>query len=309
MKYLPVTAFLALGVIWGSNFVYMKLAAELISPAQIVLLRVASGFLPLAIYAYFQGALKLAHLKHTGHFVVMSLLATVIYYYGFAKGTSLLPSGVAGALSGAIPIFALLISMLLPSGEAVSIKRLLGLAAGLSGVILIARPFSGEAAATNVEGVIYMVSGSLSVGASFIYARKYIVPLNISSAALTTYQLGLSLIILCIITDYSGMASINADLHAAAGVFLGLGLLGTGLAYLIYYYLIAQWGAVSASSVTYIPPVVALLIGSILMGEDIGAIEYVATGLIVIAVMLINQKTHNTVTRPMPSKQLTPEEQ
>ncbi|WP_344954906.1 DMT family transporter [Zobellella aerophila] len=308
MKYLPVMAFLALGVIWGSNFVYMKLAAELISPAQIVLLRVASGLLPIALYAYFKGGLKLAHLKHSRHFLVMSLLATVIYYYGFAKGSSLLPSGVAGALSGTIPVFALLMGMLLLSGEPVSIKRVLGLVAGFSGILLIARPFSDDVAATNLEGVVYMISGSLSVGASFIYARKYIVPLNISSAALTTYQLGLSLLILCIITDYNGIANINDDLHAMAGVLLGLGLLGTGLACLIYYYLIDQWGAVSASSVTYIPPLVALLIGSTLMGEDIGAIEYLATGLIFAAVLLINQKTRNTVAEPMPGKRLVPED-
>ncbi|MFP2768965.1 DMT family transporter [Oceanisphaera sp. KMM 10153] len=309
MKYLPVTAFLALGMIWGSNFVYMKLAAELISPAQIVLLRVASGFLPLAIYAYFKGALKLAHLRHSGHFFVMSLLATLVYYYGFAKGTSLLPSGVAGALSGTIPIFSLLMAILLLVDEQVSIKRVLGLLVGFSGVILIARPFSGDVADTNIEGVVYMILGSLSVGASFIYAKKFIMPLNISSAALTTYQLGLSLMLLSIFTDYQGIAHITHDLHAATGVILGLGLLGTGLAYLIYYYLIGKWGAVSTSSVTYIPPVVALLIGSMLMDENIGAIEYAATGLIFIAVMLINQKTHKTAAHPIHSKKLTPEEQ
>lgn len=294
MKYLTIIAFWSLGIIWGSNFIYMKMASELITPSQIVFLRVAFGFLPIAIYAYLKGALKLSDFKHARHFFVMSLLATTIYYYGFAKGTSLLLSGVAGTLSGTIPIFSLLLALIFLSEESATKNRMMGLLAGFSGVILIAQPFSGDLATTNIEGVIYMVLGSLSVGASFIYAKKYIIPLQMSSAALTTYQLGFSLVSLCVITDFSGIENIGDDLHAAAGMVLGLGLLGTGLAYLIYYFIIEKLGAVTASSVTYIPPVVALMIGSGIIGEDIGAIEYIATGLIFIAIMLINKKAQHS---------------
>lgn len=294
MKYLTIIAFWSLGIIWGSNFIYMKMASELITPSQIVFLRVAFGFLPIAIYAYLKGALKLSDFKHARHFFVMSLLATTIYYYGFAKGTSLLLSGVAGTLSGTIPIFSLLLALIFLSEEPATKNRMMGLLAGFSGVILIAQPFSGDLATTNIEGVIYMVLGSLSVGASFIYAKKYIIPLQMSSAALTTYQLGFSLVSLCVITDFSGIENIGDDLHAAAGMVLGLGLLGTGLAYLIYYFIIEKLGAVTASSVTYIPPVVALMIGSGIIGEDIGAIEYIATGLIFIAIMLINKKAQHS---------------
>ena len=97
MKQLPMILFWALGIIWGSNFIYMKLAAVHITPLQIVFWRVAFGFIPVAIYAYFKGTLKLTHAKHIGHFLVMAVIATIAYYYGFAKGTSLLFSGVAGA--------------------------------------------------------------------------------------------------------------------------------------------------------------------------------------------------------------------
>ncbi len=305
MKYLPVVAFWSLGVIWGSNFIYMKMASELITPSQIVLLRVAFGFIPIAVYAYLTGTLKLVHIRHAGHFFVMSLLATVIYYYGFAKGTSLLLSGVAGALSGTIPIFALLLALLFLTEETVTTKRVLGLVAGVSGVVLIARPFSGEIASTNIEGVIYMVTGSLSIGASFIYARKYIVPLQIPSAALATYQLGMSLAILCLITDFSGIGKITDDLHAMTGMVLGLGLLGTGLAYFIYYFIIEKLGAVSAASVTYIPPVVALIIGAVIVGEDIGVTEYFATGLIFLAIFLLNRKAPDKTAHPSYAKRLT----
>jgi drug/metabolite transporter (DMT)-like permease len=107
-KKTALLAFLFLGVIWGSNFIFMKWAAEQISPAQIVLLRAVFGFLPVFIYALAQGTLRWQHVRHTHHFVVMSLLATAIYYFAFAKGTALLPSSIAGLLSGAIPLFTFL---------------------------------------------------------------------------------------------------------------------------------------------------------------------------------------------------------
>ena len=71
-KKTALLAFLFLGVIWGSNFIFMKWAAELISPAQIVLLRAVFGFLPVFIYALAQGTLRWQHVRHTHHFVVMS---------------------------------------------------------------------------------------------------------------------------------------------------------------------------------------------------------------------------------------------
>jgi hypothetical protein len=109
--HLPVASFCLLGIIWGSNFIYMKLASRYITPTQIVFFRVLFGFVPVMFYAGFIDVLRWKHLRHAGHFFVMALLATTIYYYGFAKGTSLLLSGVAGAVSGAIPLFSFLLAI------------------------------------------------------------------------------------------------------------------------------------------------------------------------------------------------------
>ena len=289
-NHLPLIAFLTLGIIWGSNFIYMKLASQLITPMQIVLFRVLFGFLPIFIYSLKIGVLKWSDLQHTKHFVVMALLATAIYYYGFAKGTSLLLSGIAGAMSGAIPLFSFLLAlMFLPEEKATRLK-LIGILIGCAGVVLIGRPSATAIATTNLEGVVYMVLGSLSVGASFVYAKKYITPLRLPVAALTTYQLGFGLIILAFLTDYNGIGKLWTAAHASIGLVIGLGLLGTGLAYIIYYYIVENLGAVTASSVTYIPPVVALLIGYLLVGEPIALADLGATCLIFTGVFLLKIK-------------------
>ena len=77
--------------------------------------------------------------------------------------------------------------------------------------------------------------------------------------------------------------------NAAAGLVVGLGLLGTGLAYIIYYYIVERMGAIAASSVTYIPPVVALLIGAIIVGEPIAPLDYLAAALILLGVVLLKK--------------------
>jgi drug/metabolite transporter (DMT)-like permease len=288
-KYLPFLAFCCLGLIWGSNFIYMKLAAQHISSLQIAFYRILCGFIPVFIYAIIRKDLHWRQIKHSGHFIVMGLLASAVYYYGFAKGTSLLLSGVAGALSGAIPLFSFLLAIIFLPEERATPTKIIGVLVGLAGVILIARPTGAQLNSSNLEGVLYIVGGSLSVGASFVYAKKFIIPLRLPAVALTTYQLAAGLLALGLITDFSGSSQILTSPHAAIGLVIGLGFLGTGLAYIIYYFIVAKLGAVSASSVTYIPPLVSLLIGTLLVGEIITTLDYCATALIFIGVFLLKR--------------------
>jgi drug/metabolite transporter (DMT)-like permease len=279
-------AFVALGAIWGSNFIFMKWAAETVTPGQITLLRVLFGFLPVLAYALARRALSGRHVRHVHHFFVMSLLATSVYYFAFAAGTSLLPSGVAGALSGAIPLFTFLSASIFLRSERLTPPRLLGVLIGFGGVLLFARPWESSNTADPV-GVLYMLLGSASVGVSFVYAKKFISPLAIAPAALTTYQIGLALLTLLLVTDLSGLTELADDRTALLGVVIGLGLLGTGLAYILYYFLVNSLGAVTASSATYLPPVVALAIGWLLVGEPLRLSDGVAVLLILTGVAVL----------------------
>ena len=148
MKKAAYLAFALLGVIWGSNFIFMKWAAEDISPSQIVLLRVVFGFLPIFLFALAKRALRWEHIRYAHHFVVMSLLATAVYYFAFAKGTALLPSSIAGLLSGAIPLFTFICAWLFLSEEHINLTKAAGVALGFLGVLLIARPWSSSARST-----------------------------------------------------------------------------------------------------------------------------------------------------------------
>jgi len=292
-------AFVALGLIWGSNFIFMKWASETLSASQITLLRVLFGFLPVVVYAAIRGALKRHHVRYVHHFLVMSVLATSLYYFAFAAGTSLLPSGIAGALSGSIPLFSFLSAAVLLRSEQVTARRLLGIVVGFGGVLLIARPWATTGAVDTV-GVVYMLLGSASVGLSFVYAKRFLSGLDIPPVALTTYQIGLALVTLLIVTDLDGISAITHDRWAVVGMVLGLGLLGTGVAYILYYFIVDQLGAVTASSATYIPPVVALAIGWLLVDEPLDILDAVAVALILVGVMILRSRPVRAVPEPWP---------
>jgi len=294
-KNLPIIAFFILGLVWGSNFIYMKWASELITPLQIVFTRVVFGFIPVFFYAFYLKVMSLSHLRYSIHFIIMSLLGTTIYYYFFVKATSLLHSGVTGALSGSIPLFTFILALMFIKEEKLTLFRVCGIFTGLIGVVMIAKPFNQDLFNANIEGVFYIVFGSLILGASFIYAKKFISPLKIHFAALTVYQLGFALILLAFVTDFEGIENIFSNQHVLFGLIIGLGLLGTGLAFIIYYYLVEKLGAISASSVTYIPPIVALFIGYVFVGESISLLDCFATMLIFLGVFLINKKSENAL--------------
>ncbi len=286
MKKGPYVAFALLGVIWGSNFIFMKWAVKDITPSQIVLLRVVFGFLPIVGVALAKRALRWDHLRYVHHFIVMSVLATVLYYLAFAKGTALLPSSIAGLLSGAIPLFTFICAWLFLREERLTLTKAAGVALGFLGVLLIARPWSSSGAIDPV-GVACMMIGSVSVGCSFVYARRFITPLKLPAVALTTYQIGLAMIFLFLATRLNGIGAVFADTRAWTGLIFGLGLCGTGIAYVIYYYIVENLGAVAAAGVTYIPPVVALLIGVVLAGEVVHPLSYLAMVLILSGVALL----------------------
>lgn len=286
-------ALVLIGFIWGSNYIYMKLATAVIDPLQVVLLRVLAGFVPLAFVAWRVGAVNRGQLRHLPHFAVMSVMATSFYYYGFVAGTARLPSSVAGLLGGAVPIVTFLTSVLFLRSERPNALMAAGVAVGFVGIVLTARPWEGGATIDPV-GVFWVMAGTTSVGISFVYARKTLTPLGLTPLALATWQTGLALITLTVVTDYTGMSAILGDTHALIGLIVGLGVLGTGLAYLIYYYILQQLGAVGASGATYLPAVVAVLIGAA-AGEQVSLTEIAALCLILGGVGLIQLGTRRQI--------------
>jgi drug/metabolite transporter (DMT)-like permease len=161
-------------------------------------------------------------------------------------------------------------------------------------VILVARPWVNGHTGIDLSGVAYILLGSFSLASSFVYTRRFMADLGIQPLALATYQIGLALITLAIVTPYAGIWRVSTNATAAFGLIGGLGLCGTGLAYVLYYYIVSHTGAVFASAVTYLPPLVALALGHALAHEplvpaEIAAMIAISCG---VALIQVSSKPH-----------------
>lgn len=275
----------ALGLVWGTNFLTTTWAAESISPGQIGVLRVLLGLLPVTAFALARRELSWSHLRHAHHLFVLSLLATTIHVAAFAAGTPRLPSGLAGALSGAIPLFAVVAAFAFLRSERLGLRRVAGVLAGLAGVLVIARPWEGSGSPVDPLGAGLLLAGSASVALSLVYARRFITDLPMSATALTTYQLALGLVTLGAFADFEGIGAIT-ETPRGMGAILTLGLFGTGIATILHFAIVGRFGAVTAANVTYLPPVVALALGWLVAGETLGALDGLAALLVLAGVIV-----------------------
>ena len=287
-----VGAWLAYAIVplmWGAAFIYTKWMSDTVTPMQVTLIRVASGFLPVLLFALVTKSLRWQHLRYLPHFLVMSVFSNSLYLWAIAAGTFRLETGIAGALTGAIPIFTLIFAVLVFRLEALTWAKVGGVIIGALGVVLIARPWS--AGSVDATGVWLMLLAVCIYGFAFAYARRFIIPLGIPAAAGATYQMGLSMLTLLVITPMAGIEQILDDPKALWGGIIGLGVIGTGVTTILYYMLVRSLGAVTAATATYFPPLVAVVIGVALLGEELHPLVLIALVLLLSAALLTRTRS------------------
>ncbi|SAL01367.1 putative DMT superfamily transporter inner membrane protein [Caballeronia calidae] len=292
-------AFILLGLLGGANLVYMKWATEVISPMQVAFLRVLFGFLPLVFAAWRQGAITRAQVRLLPHFLMMAAGATAFYFVAIIKGTSMVPLGIAGVLGGSIALFTALFSVVFLRSEKLTGVMAIGVVLGFLGIVLISRPWETGEGAISFTGVLWLLASSMILGLSYIYVRLFLSPANLPPLALATWQMGLALLILFFCTDFTGISHLLSSLRATIGVVVGLGILGTGAAFLLYYLLLQRMGAVASSSANYLAPAVALLLGWF-MGDRFGLVEVVAITLIFASTALLQTQQRRAASTEEP---------
>jgi drug/metabolite transporter (DMT)-like permease len=272
-------AFLLYGVFSGANFIFMKWGAASISPMQVAFVRVLFGFIPLALMAWHARALSVRQFRDIGHFLTMGLVATAFYFFAITRGTALLPSGLAAVLANANMLFTALLSLFFLKDEKFNGLMVAGVVLGFLGIVLIARPWEGTGGSIDIAGVFWVLLSTVILGASFVYVRVFLTPRAVPPLALATWQMGIAVMALALVTDFHGLSTLWAEPWAAAGLIIGAGVIGTGLTFFLYYHLVNELGAVAASSATYLAPAVALLIAWA-VGEHFGLLECVALAMI-----------------------------
>jgi drug/metabolite transporter (DMT)-like permease len=300
--------FLLLSAIWGSSFLFTRTALQDgVEPLTLVSLRAGFGAL------FLVGVLLVARQTLPRGRAVWLRLAflgvfnVAVPFTLIAWAQQSIPSGVASILNAMVPISTMLLAAIALHDEPITPARLGGLALGFSGVVLLAAP---ELEASDAEQAVLVVASMLAVLAagvcyatSSVFTRRQLNRVALVRTAdgqlrpptALEIALGSSAVACLVIVPLALLLERPSDgllalPESGVGWFAvaWLGMLGTGVAYLLHFRLIERWGPTRASLVTYVIPVVAVVLGFTLLDERLRPIELVGAVLIIGGVVLVN---------------------
>lgn len=281
-------AFILLGLIWGSSFAWIKIAVEEIPPATLVAWRMTLGAIGMvAMLAILRGAQMPRGLAEWLPLVVMGAVNAAIPIFLISWGEQFVDSGTAAVLNSLVPIFSLIIAGLMLRTEPVTALRVGGLVLGFVGAALLAsRELELRADPSGLLGALAVVLAAISYAVGVSYARhrirsthRYVV------AAGTLVFAAVDMWILALLVDGGLIVPVQFDTIVAVA---WLGILGSFIAYVLFFFLIEHLGATLAAMVTYLFPVVGVGLGVLVLGEVLDVRLALGTALVLIGIVVVS---------------------
>ena len=274
-----------LGLIWGASFLFIKVAVVTIPPFTVAFGRTALAALILYVVLRYRG-LKLGSWGHLwGAFLILGLLNGAVPYTLITWAEIHIDSGLAAILNALMPLFTVLLAHFFTQDEKLNWMKVIGIFLGFLGILVLIGPAVLKGLGTHVIGQLAVVGAALCYALAAIYGRrlKEVPPLvsatgQLIGAALLTMPLSF-------IIDTPWELSVTL---LSLGALACLSLLGTALAYILYYYLLARIGATNVSLVTYLLPITGVFWGALLLGERLHWSAFLALALILAGIAGVN---------------------
>ena len=263
MKSRDLIDLVALGILWGASFLFMRIAGPEFGAFALVEVRVAIAALVLLPMILMRGQGS----ELTDNWVALGVLGihnTALPFLLFTWATLYLSAGTSAILNATAPIFAAVIAWAW-LGEKLTLSRAAGLLVGTVGVWLLVRDKVGASMGDTTLAVIAALGGAFLYGIGGNFTRRY--ARNIKPLAIATgSQAGAALVLLPVAVLTWPDTTISLTAWAAA---ITMGLFSTALAYILYFRLIANTGPTNAITVTYLIPLFAMLLGAVVIDEPI----------------------------------------
>lgn len=255
-----------LALLWGSGFLWTKLALRGFPPEQVVLARLVLAALVLLLVLRLVKQ-RLPRGRGTWfHLTVAAATGNVIPYLLISAGLQEVDSAVGGMINATTPVWTVLIT--LAAGQARRLPALAvgGVAVGLAGTVLIFAPWQLGSQFTSA-GAVACLLGSFSYGVNFVYLARFLTNRGTGPIALSAGQLLVASALAVLVLPFGGLSLPQWRVDAVISLLI-LGILGTGAAYVVNYRIVTDDGAVAASAGIYLIPVVAITLGALALGEQ-----------------------------------------
>lgn len=267
----------ALALMWGSSFLWIKLALAAFTPVQLVLGRLVLGALVLVALCYAQRRKLPSDRRVWLHLTVAALFHNAGPFLLFAVGEQTVSSGLTGVLNSTTPLWTVLAVAAFGIDRTFSVPRVAGLATGFAGVLLIFAPWQANGLVS--WGAFACVAAAMSYGFVFAYENKYLSGTGSSPFALAGAQMMAATGFILLAMPAGGIAPVHLSATAVVALVI-LGVFSTGFGFMLNYRLLATEGAVATSMVGYLMPVVSVLLGTVFLHEELN--PRVLAGMVVV---------------------------
>jgi drug/metabolite transporter (DMT)-like permease len=277
-----------LAVIWGFSFLFIKVAGEGMTPTTVAGARVALGCATLLVYLRITGGSLPRDRRTWGHLFFVAIFANVLPFSLLAWAEQRIPSALTALLNAATPLFTALATWALLH-ERLRMPQLVGLAVGMVGVGITAGVGATEVTGSTLAGGGAAVAAGAGYGIALAWSKRHLMGLPAESAA-AGQLLAASIWLAPFAVTTSIVDGIELTPTRVASIVL-LGCVGTGLAYVIYYQLVNEIGPTRTSLVTYLVPIVAVVVGALALDEHLTVRQALGALLIVGGIRLVNGPT------------------
>ncbi len=275
----------ALSVLWGGSFFFVELGLAGVPPLTLVLGRTGIAAAALLLIVRLGGWRMPATPGLWGAFLIMGLINGALPYSLIVWAQVHIDSGPASILNATTPFFSVALAHVLAAGERITANRIAGVVIGFCGVALLMGPEAiGELGLASLSHAA-VLAAALSYGCAGIYGRRFRGLPPIVAAAGQVTGSTIWILPLAIVVDRPWTLAPGPQAWAA---ILGLSLLSTALAYVIYFRVLGSAGATNVLLVTFLIPVSAILLGAAFLGEPVGETMLAGTALVLVGIVAVD---------------------
>jgi drug/metabolite transporter (DMT)-like permease len=281
--------FLALGFMWGSAYLFIKIGVETLTPWTLIASRLAIGVVVLG------GVLVAAReplprsARTYAHLFVLSIIYIAIPFFLITTAEQTVDSALAAIIQSSVPLFVFLIAAVSLHDEPITLSRLAGLLVGFAGVVVLLSGGLLVTGSTSVSGELALVAASVCYAGGAVYARRFLRGVRpMTTAFMQVFYAFLIAVVLAFVVERPLDTVVTPQTLA---VIAWLGAFSSGLAYVAFFRLLSRWGATRTALVAYLFPVVGIALGVAVRNEPIDARIIGGTILVVGGVTLVNTTT------------------
>lgn len=278
----------ALSILWGSAFILIEIGLRSVPPNTLVFARMALAVPPLLLLLHLKGERLPRDLKRWAMLALLGLLNVVLPFILFYWGMTQISTGLASILNATTPLWGVVAAHFLTRDERATPARIVGVMFGVAGIAVMIGIDAFEGASTAILAQIACLVATLSYAIASIYGRRF-ADSGMTPLAVATGQILSSAIIMlpiALISDAMWTLPMpGMSFWLATGA---IAIFSTSLAYYLYFQLLESAGASNSLLVTFLIPIVAIMLGVSVLGERVSVDQVAGVALIAVGLILLD---------------------